>query len=98
MTRSKGPLAGTPFVDAIAAALAVQEVNAAMGVIVAAPTRFHFAIGEAVLDASGTPEYLTGAALDVTERKTAEERLVEADCPCEVMPSRSQIGCTFGKT
>ena len=38
MTRSKGPLAGTPFVDAIAAALAVQEVNAAMGVIVAAPT------------------------------------------------------------
>ncbi|HEX6107454.1 MAG TPA: PAS domain S-box protein [Gemmatimonadales bacterium] len=34
--------------------------------------------GEAVLDASGTPEYLTGAALDVTERKTAEERLVEA--------------------
>ena len=33
-----GPLAGTPFVDALAAALAVQEVNAAMGVIVAAPT------------------------------------------------------------
>jgi L-serine dehydratase len=38
LTRSSGPLAGTPFVDAIAAALAVQEVNAAMGVIVAAPT------------------------------------------------------------
>jgi L-serine dehydratase len=33
-----GPLAGTAFVDALAAALAVQEVNAAMGVIVAAPT------------------------------------------------------------
>ena len=38
MTRSNGPLRGTAFVDAIAAALAVQEVNAAMGVIVAAPT------------------------------------------------------------
>ncbi len=33
-----GPLAGTAFVDALAAALAVQEINAAMGVIVAAPT------------------------------------------------------------
>lgn len=33
-----GPMAGTPLADAIAAALAVQEVNAAMGVIVAAPT------------------------------------------------------------
>jgi L-serine dehydratase len=33
-----GPLAGTLFSDAIARALAVQEVNAAMGVIVAAPT------------------------------------------------------------
>lgn len=33
-----GPMAGTPFTAAIAAALAVQEVNAAMGVIVAAPT------------------------------------------------------------
>lgn len=38
LTQSHGPLAGTPFVDALAAALAVQEVNAAMGVIVAAPT------------------------------------------------------------
>lgn len=33
-----GPLAGTVFADALAGALAVQEVNAAMGVIVAAPT------------------------------------------------------------
>jgi L-serine dehydratase len=33
-----GPLAGTPFRDVLARALAVQEVNAAMGVIVAAPT------------------------------------------------------------
>ena len=32
-----GPLAGTPFRDVLARALAVQEVNAAMGVIVAPP-------------------------------------------------------------
>lgn len=38
LAASNGPLAGTPFVTALAAALAVQEVNAAMGVIVAAPT------------------------------------------------------------
>lgn len=35
---ARGPLAGTVFTDVLAAALAVQEVNAAMGVIVAAPT------------------------------------------------------------
>jgi L-serine dehydratase len=38
LAAGKGPLAGTAFVDALAGALAVQEVNAAMGVIVAAPT------------------------------------------------------------
>jgi L-serine dehydratase len=38
LKRPRGPLAGTVFTEAIAAALAVQEVNAAMGVIVAAPT------------------------------------------------------------
>jgi len=35
---ARGPLAGTLFTDVLAGALAVQEVNAAMGVIVAAPT------------------------------------------------------------
>ena len=34
--------------------------------------------GEVVPDASGAPEYLTGAAVDVTERKLAEERLIHA--------------------
>jgi L-serine dehydratase len=38
LTRAVGPLAGTVFTDVLASALAVQEVNAAMGVIVAAPT------------------------------------------------------------
>ncbi len=48
-----GPLSGTPFREVIARALAVQEVNAAMGVIVAAPT----AGGAGVL-----PAVLTGLA------------------------------------
>ncbi|MGH7663660.1 MAG: L-serine ammonia-lyase, iron-sulfur-dependent, subunit alpha [Gemmatimonadaceae bacterium] len=50
-----GPLAATPFRDILARALAVQEVNAAMGVIVAAPT----AGGAGVL-----PAVLTGLAAD----------------------------------
>ena len=36
--QARGPLAGTVFTDVMQGALAVQEVNAAMGVIVAAPT------------------------------------------------------------
>ncbi len=38
LNRLTGPLSGTLFTEVIASALAVQEVNAAMGVIVAAPT------------------------------------------------------------
>jgi L-serine dehydratase len=38
LSQPVGPLAGTLFTEVLAAALAVQEVNAAMGVIVAAPT------------------------------------------------------------
>lgn len=38
LAKAVGPLAGTVFTEVLAAALAVQEVNAAMGVIVAAPT------------------------------------------------------------
>ena len=34
--------------------------------------------GQAVRDDGGRLEYLTGAAIDVTERKTAEERLLQA--------------------
>ncbi len=52
-TGPAGPMAGTPFRDVLARALAVQEVNAAMGVIVAAPT----AGGAGVL-----PAVLTGLA------------------------------------
>jgi L-serine dehydratase len=61
-----GPLADTPFRDILARALAVQEVNAAMGVIVAAPT----AGGAGVL-----PAVLTGLA---EARGLDDEKLIDA--------------------
>jgi L-serine dehydratase len=65
-TGPDGPLAGTPFRDILARALAVQEVNAAMGVIVAAPT----AGGAGVL-----PAVLTGLA---EARKIGDDEVVSA--------------------
>jgi L-serine dehydratase len=62
----RGPLAGTPFRDILARALAVQEVNAAMGVIVAAPT----AGGAGVL-----PAVLTGLA---SARGLSDDALIDA--------------------
>jgi L-serine dehydratase len=61
-----GPLAATPFHDILIRALAVQEVNAAMGVIVAAPT----AGGAGVL-----PAVLTGIA---SARGISDEKVVDA--------------------
>ena len=61
-----GPLANTPFRDILARALAVQEVNAAMGVIVAAPT----AGGAGVL-----PAVLTGIA---AAQNLSDEQVVDA--------------------
>lgn len=61
-----GPLAETPFRDILTRALAVQEVNAAMGVIVAAPT----AGGAGVL-----PAILTGLA---NARSVPDEKVVDA--------------------
>jgi L-serine dehydratase len=65
-TGPAGPLSGTPFRDILARALAVQEVNAAMGVIVAAPT----AGGAGVL-----PAVLTGLA---AARSIPDETVVDA--------------------
>ncbi|MCA0376941.1 MAG: L-serine ammonia-lyase, iron-sulfur-dependent, subunit alpha [Gemmatimonadetes bacterium] len=65
-TGPAGPLAGTPFRDVLARALAVQEVNAAMGVIVAAPT----AGGAGVL-----PAVLTGLA---AAQRIDDERVIDA--------------------
>jgi L-serine dehydratase len=61
-----GPMSGTLFSDVLARALAVQEVNAAMGVIVAAPT----AGGAGVL-----PAVLTGLARD---RKIGDAQVIDA--------------------
>jgi L-serine dehydratase len=61
----KGPLALTPFRDVLIRALAVQEVNAAMGVIVAAPT----AGGAGVL-----PAILTGLA---KARSVSDDKVVD---------------------
>ena len=60
-----GPLADTPFRDILTRALAVQEVNAAMGVIVAAPT----AGGAGVL-----PAILTGLA---KAKNVSDEKVVD---------------------
>jgi len=60
-----GPLAQTPFRDILTRALAVQEVNAAMGVIVAAPT----AGGAGIL-----PAILTGLA---KARSVPDENVVD---------------------
>jgi L-serine dehydratase len=65
-TGPASPLSGTPFRDILARALAVQEVNAAMGVIVAAPT----AGGAGVL-----PAVLTGLA---HARSIGDEAVVDA--------------------
>lgn len=65
-TGPPGPLAGTPFRDVLARALAVQEVNAAMGVIVAAPT----AGGAGVL-----PAVLTGLA---EAKRIPDDRVIDA--------------------
>ena len=64
-TGARGPLAETPFRDILTRALAVQEVNAAMGVIVAAPT----AGGAGVL-----PAILTGLA---KARSVPDEKVVD---------------------
>lgn len=61
-----GPFAGTVFSDVLARALAVQEVNAAMGVIVAAPT----AGGAGVV-----PAVLTGLA---ASRGLSDDHVVDA--------------------
>jgi L-serine dehydratase len=65
-TGPAGPLSGTPFRDVLSRALAVQEINAAMGVIVAAPT----AGGAGVL-----PAVLTGLA---DARGLSDDAIIDA--------------------
>jgi L-serine dehydratase len=64
LRHARGPLAGTLFTDVLAGALAVQEVNAAMGVIVAAPT-------------AGGAGVLPGVLLGIAQRvSVTDEQLV----------------------
>lgn len=90
LLHAKGPLADTAFTDAISAALAVQEVNAAMGVIVAAPT----AGGAGVL-----PGTLTGIAArrslddDALVRALATAGLVGAVVAVRASLSGAEGGC-----
>lgn len=62
-TGPDGPLAGTVFRDVLMRALAVQEVNAAMGVIVAAPTAGGAGVLPAVLLGIGRQKQLDDARL-----------------------------------
>lgn len=62
-TGPDGPLAGTVFRDVLMRALAVQEVNAAMGVIVAAPTAGGAGVLPAVLLGLARDKQLTDAQL-----------------------------------
>ncbi len=62
-TGPDGPLANTLFRDVLARALAVQEVNAAMGVIVAAPTAGGAGVLPAVLTGLAAARGLPDAAL-----------------------------------
>jgi L-serine dehydratase len=90
LAHPKGPLAGTVFTDVLAAALAVQEVNAAMGVIVAAPT----AGGAGVL-----PGVLLGLARhrpvtdDMLVRALATAGLVGAVVAVRASLSGAEGGC-----
>lgn len=59
----EGPMAGTLFNEVLAGALAVQEVNAAMGVIVAAPTAGGAGVLPGVLVALGNRVEATDQAL-----------------------------------
>ena len=62
-TGPAGPLAGTVFRDVLMRALAVQEVNAAMGVIVAAPTAGGAGVLPAVLLGIAKQEHFTDERL-----------------------------------
>ena len=89
-TGPAGPLAGTVFRDVLMRALAVQEVNAAMGVIVAAPT-------------AGGAGVLPGVLLGLAKEKKLDDRtlirglaaagLVGAVCAVRASLSGAEGGC-----
>jgi L-serine dehydratase len=90
MKRPRGPLSGTIFTEVIAAALAVQEVNAAMGVIVAAPTAGGAGVLPAVLLGIGQAKQLPDAVL---VRGLAAAGLVGAVVAVRASLSGAEGGC-----
>ncbi|MGH7656617.1 MAG: L-serine ammonia-lyase, iron-sulfur-dependent, subunit alpha [Gemmatimonadales bacterium] len=90
MTHPVGPLAGTVFTEALAAALAVQEVNAAMGVIVAAPTAGGAGVLPGVLLALGKRSDVDDPAL---VRGLAAAGLVGAVVALRASLSGAEGGC-----
>lgn len=90
LTRPVGPLAGTVFTDVLASALAVQEVNAAMGVIVAAPTAGGAGVLPGVLLGLAKHRPVTDAAL---VRALATAGLVGAVVAHRASLSGAEGGC-----
>ncbi len=90
LTRPVGPLAGTVFTDVLASALAVQEVNAAMGVIVAAPTAGGAGVLPGVLLGLARHRTVTDAAL---VRALATAGLVGAVVAHRASLSGAEGGC-----
>jgi L-serine dehydratase len=86
----KGPHGGTLFTEALASALAVQEVNAAMGVIVAAPTAGGAGVLPGVLLALGRREGLDDLTL---VRGLAAAGLVGAVVAVRASLSGAEGGC-----
>lgn len=86
----KGPLGGTLFTDVLAGALAVQEVNAAMGVIVAAPTAGGAGVLPGVLLALGVRNQLDDVTL---VRGLAVAGLVGAVVAVRASLSGAEGGC-----
>lgn len=86
----RGPLAGTLFTEALAGALAVQEVNAAMGVIVAAPTAGGAGVLPGVLLAIGRTAKADDASL---VRGLAAAGLVGAVIAQRASLSGAEAGC-----
>jgi L-serine dehydratase len=90
LSQAKGPLAGSVFTDALASALAVQEVNAAMGVIVAAPTAGGAGVLPGVLLAIAKHQRTTDAEM---VRALATAGLIGAVVAVRASLSGAEGGC-----
>jgi L-serine dehydratase len=90
LAHAKGPLGGTLFTEVLANALAVQEVNAAMGVIVAAPTAGGAGVLPGVLLGLASARQLDDATL---VRGLAAAGLVGAVCAVRASLSGAEGGC-----